>query len=519
MRTADHSRRVSAIVALVACMVAGRALAQASSVVAAEARTLLERNNPSQAIALLKPAIEAQPLDKNLRLWLARAYLDDANDFWALRTLIAASAIHPEDCNLVLWQAHIQLRQGAVDQARDLLQAPCATWAPVEARRSLLFAMVEQAAGSTEDAQAHLDQARAFRFAFPEDREAMARMRAGLMPGYLAPLSGRLDLALGGTTNARAGSPVDPESQGNGAGSLAVQAAGSMRFVSPNRTWPRLSVEAEARGIGYQAAAGRDLSYLLLGGRPGVLLDLLGRRALVAYRYERLLLAGGDGYDSGPVWFFDAHRGELELELGPHLTFFGGAGRRTFREMARTRTEVDGGVGSGFSVGPRFNVMGALSGRYHDARNNGWDLRGGSLLVSAEWRTPSLWSARAGALASTDDYPHSAGYFGTDQARGDRLLRLSASLFAPPWDNHVKVGVTYEFAVRDSTADVYDYVDHRILAKLAWTFTADPWLPHPATPLGHVPIDWRMKTVELAERIQDLLRQEEATQRSSSCRD
>jgi hypothetical protein len=350
----------------------------------------------------------------------------------------------------------------------------------------------------------------------------MARMPGGLDPGYLPPLSGRFELALGGTTNARAGSPVDPESQGNGARSLAVQANGSMRFVSPNRDRARLSVEAETRAIGYQAAAGRDFSYLLLGGRPGVLLDFLGARALLGYRYEALLLAGGDGYDNGPLWFSEAHRGEWELELGQHLTFFGGAGRRAFRELGRTRTEVDGGVGSGFALAPRINLMGALSGRYHDARNDAWDLRGGSLLISTEWRAQSRWSVRAGALASLDDYPHSAGsaeFNSPGQARFDRLLRLSASGFAPPWHNHVKLGVTYEFAVRDSTADDYDYVDHRVLAKLIWTFTADPWLPHPANPVGHVPIDYGLKAAELAERIQDLLRQDEATQRSSSCRE
>jgi hypothetical protein len=471
-----------------------------------------------QAIALLKEEIERHPLDKGLRLRLARAYLDDGNDFWALRTVTAAAEIHPEDCNLRLWQAFIQLRQGELESARNLLQPPCATWPPTEARRSLLLALAEQGAGNVDVAQAHLDRARVERFAFVEDREAIAQVQAQLRPDFLAPFSGRLDLAVGGTSNARAGSPVDPGTQGN-ARSLVAQAAGFVRFVSPGRAWARLSLEAEARALGYQADAGKDFSYLQLGGRPGVLFEALGKRALLGYRYEALLLAAGDLYQDGPLWFFEAHRGEWELELGPSVTVFGGVGRRGFREIGRTRTEIDGGIGGGFPLGARLHVMAALSGRYHDAKNDAYDLRGVSLLLSAEHRFPGRTIARAGVLASADSYPRSAGYFDAEKDRRDLALRISLSVFAPPFENHVKLGVTYEFAVRDSTAAPYAYSDHRLLAKLVWAFTADPWLPHPVTPVGHVPIDYRLEAAESTEQVQDLLRSSEAAQRSSSCRE
>jgi hypothetical protein len=47
----------------------------------------------------------------------------------------------------------------------------------------------------------------------------------------------------------------------------------------------------------------------------------------------------------------------------------------------------------------------------------------------------------------------------------------------------------------------------------------DPWLPHAATPIGHVPLDYGLADAEAGERVQDLLRQDEAAQRSSSCRE
>jgi hypothetical protein len=280
-------------------------------------------------------------------------------------------------------------------------------------------------------------------------------------------------------------------------------------------------VEAEARAIGFSADAGHDLSYLMLGGRPGLLLGAAGRQLLVAYRHEALLLAADDRYAAGPLWFYGAHRGELELELGPALTLFGGVGQRDFRELGRSRLEVDGGIGTGLDAGRRVRLVGALSGRFHDARKSAYDLRGGSLLLLAEVSLLRGWSMRAGALASADHYPRSGGYFdrATDSARRDLLLKLSASGFSPRLAGQLKLGLTYEFARRDSTAAPYDYQDHRVLAKLVWSFTGDPWLPAAVSPADHVALDHGLRAGELQERVQDLLRQDEAAQRSSSCLD
>jgi len=83
----------------------------------------------------------------------------------------------------------------------------------------------------------------------------------------------------------------------------------------------------------------------------------------------------------------------------------------------------------------------------------------------------------------------------------------------------VKLGLFYEFANRDSTAHPYAYTDHRLLAKLIWNFTADPWLPAAVSPVDHVAIDYGLGARELGERVQDLLRQNEDVQRSASCHD
>jgi hypothetical protein len=516
--------RTQAFLTIAVLLAASAAFAQepASGAVSAQARALLTDGKPEQAIAVLKPAIGQWPQDKPLRLLLARAYLDDGNDFWAVRTLNAASEVFPGDCDITLWQAWIQIRQGELDLARERLAGACAAWVPDQARRALLSALLEQHAGSLSAAQAELAQATAQPFAYAEDRAAMARLRGGVDPSFIAPVAGRIDVAAGYTSNALAGSPVDPKTQGRGARSPVASTSAFVRLAPPLRFWARPAVDFEVRGLGFSAERGRDLSTLMLDVRPEIILGGAGPRAILAYRYETLLLAGGDRYGSGPVWFFDAHRGEGELEILRALTLFGGLGRRSFREYGRGRFEIDGGVGTAFPVGERVHLVAALAGRRYQANNQAWSLYGGSLLTSAEVRLPRRWSVRGGLLVSADRYPDSAGYFdpkAPTTARRDRVVKLSASVFAPPLLDGVKLGVTYEFSKRDSSAAPYRYDDHRILAKLIWSFSVDPWLPRAARPVGHVPMNYRLGDVEVGERVQDLLRQDEGAQRSSSCRE
>jgi hypothetical protein len=488
-----------------------------------QARSLLASGQAVQAIPLLKEAIEREPMSETLRLLLARAYLDDGNDFWALRTVAATADLHREDCNLSLWLAWIEIRQGALEQAREVLDGACLHWQPDQARRALLMAMLEQQAGSPpSQAWTWLDQARAVDFVYPEDRAAIGQLQDKLEPGHLRPLTGRLDVGLGWAANALAGSPIDPISAGKDKSSPVGQTAVWVRFVTPGRSWVRPSLEADARAVKYTAAAGRDFSYLSLGGRPGVQLGRGKTRALVAYHYDSLLLEGGDRYESGPIWFYDAHRGEAELEVPLGLMVFGGVGRRSFREMGRSRLEVDGGVGGTLDVGSRTHLLGALSGRYQDARNDAYDLRGASLLAAVEIRLPRRWSARTSLLASADLYPRSAGYFDSaaySTNRRDLLIKVSASAFLPPFADQWKVGLFYELASRDSTAHPYAYTDHRLLCRVIWTFAADPWLPAAASPFQHVALDYGLGGGELGERVQDLLRQNEDVQRSATCRD
>jgi tetratricopeptide (TPR) repeat protein len=473
-----------------------------------------------EAVEILKPAVASHPDAIDLCLLLAQVYLDEKNQAWALRTLAGYLVQRPADCQASAWLGWLQMRQGLVAEARESLEeAKCEAGTPHATRRDLLLAMVAKHLGEPDLAAGHFSSARQAPLAFAEDRRALADL-AGQEPGFVVPLTGRFEMSTGWAANALAGSPVDPATNSGDLSSMAGQLSAWLRFVVPTGVGLKPSIEVEGRSLGYTSAPGKDFSYLTLGARPGL---IVGRRAnlLLAYHFEGTLLAGGDRYDEGPNWFYNAHRAETEIGLFRSLSAFAGVGKRSFRESGRSRFELDGGVGGGTTLGKgSTQVLGAVILRRHDAEKDPYDLWGGSLLLSAEHRLPKQWSVRLGVLLGLDDYSRSAGYFDAlapNTSRRDVLLRVSASGFAPPIASGLRAGLTYEYAERFSTAGPYDYRDHRLLAKLLWTFSHDPWLPRAISPRHHLPLDYGFAQPEFSERIQDLLRQDEAAQRSSSC--
>ena len=73
------------------------------------------------AIELLKRAQGAHPESELVALALARAYVDDGNDFWALNSLAEFTRQHPPACESRAYASWIHLRQANLDQAQELL--------------------------------------------------------------------------------------------------------------------------------------------------------------------------------------------------------------------------------------------------------------------------------------------------------------------------------------------------------------------------------------------------------------
>jgi hypothetical protein len=485
--------------------------------VVAAARCHLDAGQPRAAIELLRPRRGPQAPEV-LTLLLARAYLADDNRFWALRVLHEAVALHPARCETRAVLAWLHLQEADLERTREALADPLCpgTIPPHRARFRLLEGLVARAVGDRPAAAAALADARRSAPLFAEDHALLEDLRDTLAPGWIPPLSLRAELVAGWTSNGLQSSPTDPGAAGQAASTPLFGLDLFARLVPPVSTTVRPAVEAQAKGLALVDAHVRELSYVSLLVRPGLLVGRAPPRLLLAYSGQWLLLAGSDVHGGPPRWFYESHRAEAELELPRGVTLFGGGGKTRFRERARSRAEGDLGVGLQRSLG-RVALLGALSGRVHRAEVPGYDLWGGSLLAAATAPLGRGFQARGSLVLGLDAYTRSREYFGVGRDRRDLAARFSAGVFAPPW-RRLAVGVAYEPAVRSSTVDAYAYTDHRLLVKLRWQLDADPWAPATVAPDGHVSFWGRTAATGLAaDRIQDLLRQEDAARRGSSC--
>ena len=75
---------------------------------------------------------------------------------------------------------------------------------------------------------------------------------------------------------------------------------------------------------------------------------------------------------------------------------------------------------------------------------------------------------------------------------------------------------------RVSFADGYDYKEHRVLLGARWSLNLNPFAPREVSPEGHVPLPYGIEDGGDGfdeDRIQDLLRQDEAARAGSACVD
>lgn len=486
------------------------------------ARCLIERGRPREAKELLRPLAAEHPGEREPSLLLARAYLALGNTVWARRVLYGALRQEPTSCEIRAWLVWVHLDKAELDQARGLLDEPgCpGKGSPsMRGRFHLLRATLARYQGDREAAAGELARAREIRALLPEDHALFLWLERYVHGDRPKPLDLRAEIGAGYTTNGLMSSPVDPASGSQSAtGSPALTFDLLARFEPPWGKTLRPMLEGSLRGLGLLDEAVRDYSYFDLGLRPGVILGSLQ----LAYSGQLFLLTGGDKYDrDGPRVFYESHRGELEWNAAAWSSLWLGAGRSIFRELARSRTELDGGGGLTGRLW-RLRLVGALSLRGQWAKNEAYDRYGGTLVGSATLPLASL-SLRARLVLGLDLYPSSAGYFAQDDRR-DLLVKGGAELWTRPWRG-LRAGLSYEASTRSSTAAPYEYTDHRFLARLRWQISLDPWAPR-SLPSGkdHVALPYGVVGGAAGggledERIRDLLRQEDAAQRGSTCID
>jgi hypothetical protein len=194
-----------------------------------------------------------------------------------------------------------------------------------------------------------------------------------------------------------------------------------------------------------------------------------------------------------------------------------GAGHRRFRELGRTRWEVDASVAGQVASRRLVRVLWAVSGRGQFARDAAYDLGGLTVLANLTARLPGRWTTAATATVFADWYPRSAGFFASD-ARSDLTIRPGVVAWSPPLAG-ATVGAGYEFSKRLSSAPSYAFTDHRFLLKVRWGGSADLVLPLRSTTTPAADLPWGLsgEGPGAEERVQDLLRQDEQVQNVCGC--
>jgi hypothetical protein len=486
----------------------------------ADAQRWLKKKRPSLAIDRLKSARAQHPADESLAVALAHAYTQDDNAFWALNVLGGYIEQHPPACNARAWAAWIHLGQANLDQAESLLGTHKCT-SPPEARARLLLlrALVEEQRDRADRVVELLSQARSEGRFYSEDHELLEALTRRYDATRLPWMSWNLDLSGGWTSNGLAGVPVDTTSAEQ-SGSVVVLVGAGLRIVLPTTAVLAPVADVQVRAQQLTSSRANDFSYRQLRLRPGVrAADFLGLE--VKYGFEALHLQGGDVYSSGPLWYSEAHRAEYEIQPSSKIMLFGGAGWRTVRERVRSRAEFDQGIVYDLAVTSGTGLLLGLSARWHAARVEAYSLFGSTALAQVDVALGHHVKLKQGVSLSADIYPHSEGYFPSagNQDRYEILPRATTGIVWPT-GSALQGTLEYSYTRRDSTASAYSYTDHRALARLRWSLDSDQ-LGTTLVPRGRrIPLETRRGSGEAESRhaaVRELMHQDEAAQRSSSC--
>jgi hypothetical protein len=196
------------------------------------------------------------------------------------------------------------------------------------------------------------------------------------------------------------------------------------------------------------------------------------------------------------------------------IYIFGGYGHRVFRQHVRTRDEADIGAGGYHPLGAGFALTWGTTYRHWFSAGDMYDINGANASLALDYRIHDVLFRLTGSYAM-DDYADSKGYFDTNNARRDHLARGTFQVWSPSFHG-LRFGGQFKASRRWSSAKDYSFDDYRGALLIRWTGDLDFYSP------GTVPDDtyalpWDLQNAQSAERIRDIIRQDEDMQRTSSC--
>ncbi|HMA92430.1 MAG TPA: hypothetical protein VKP30_07075, partial [Polyangiaceae bacterium] len=475
----DRTLMMTAALLLSQCSWATWAFAQVESAPAETTARLIQgasrlhaEQKDDAALELLKAGVAHSPEDETLVMALAKAYMRKGNTAWATRVLSRYIEEHALACNprmLLIW---IQMRQGLIRPARELLDGPgCGSPPEVKARWHLIAAYLDLLEKKQVPATEHLEVARNSPALFEEDEALLAYLGGETEPERTARVTGLANLALGWTSHGLAGSPIDQAARKSSGTPIGIIDA-RLRWMLLNAGTVRPLLEGQLRAQQLWSGETSALSFRTITGRAGFQLRRELPRVTWLAVFDGTQIQGGDRYAAGPIWFSEGKRGEFELELPHSVLLMIGGGHRAFRDLARSRAEFDATLGWAAQWGAQTRFLGGLSGRYHDAKNQAYDLGGFTAVSQLRRYLPHDFELGATLAVAVDNHFRSGGYFSSLSTRRDVQWQGTGALYLPPIAQ-LRFLARYELTARRSSVDAYEFTDHRFLAALEWSIDSE----------------------------------------------
>jgi hypothetical protein len=491
--------------------------------IVAKAQWLEERGQSEQAQELLRRAAQGQPKSELIAMARAEAYLFVNNPFWALKVLGEFIVENPPACAARALAARVHVREANLEPAEQVLDA--AECERVEASKLRILLLRTEIAELRQDrrlAKGLVLRARESTTRYAEDDRRLGRLVAKYDAANEPMLGFQIDLGAGWASHGTGTLPLDLPTPKKAAGSAFLGADLRVRLVPANWASWRPVAETELHLAQYLEAPASDLSFRQPLVRLGAEVGRGPRRVFFAYAADAINIDGGSQYSYGSFAYSQAHRLEYRILLDHSLRAYGSFGRRWFWQSDRTRLESEHGLSKAFAVSELVTLLTGIDGRVYKANDSAYDQVGATLRAGLNVAMPKGFELHESVSVSWDVFPRSAGYFDpkTLDYRRDTVVRLGVGLLLPETLG-LRLGVAYGYANRDSSANPYDFSDHRGMLSATWQSDTDRLQVRRIPKSGRVvmpyPDDEPKGESRTATEVIQVIQKDETERRNTSC--
>ncbi len=446
---------------------------------------------------------------KEYTVLLAKLYILNENYFFAKKVLIEFYEKNP-DCEIAGYIAYVDFSLNDTESLKESLSLCDSKDIPIElqSRFNLLRSFVENSNFEPLD------------YIYPEDTKLYLIVNSRYIDpyNYLFKVNG----GIGYTTNAFSSNPLETDI-GTDQGSFLIDYETYVKFTKGLIKELSLGMNANLKGTKFTnndtQFSPDNLSNYNIALNPELEFKNKNIYATIKYKFDTLFLNMDTEYHKAPLQFFEGHRLEIFLKPLVNYSLFLGVGKRYFDEMVRSRNEFDGGVGYITNFSPYSTGLFLLTMRYYDAKSNGYDDLGESIIMKIDYKTRFKLEISQLLAFSFDDYMNSTGYFVDGKIREDKLLRYTLEAKYPILD-YIIPYLNYTFSYRDSLIPDFDFIDHRFIAGVSISIDNKKIIPQISYKHDFERTYYSINSSDNnLQDIMNLLQENDSIQRGSQCKD